>query len=99
MKKLLVLVICLTAGCAYIVGKGDAEKEATAFARQNYPGKRMNVSCMDRDTDNDGYVSCALIHQPKEGEQMLNPVGLQCSTNAVGSSGCGNGGCKLSAVR
>lgn len=94
MKKLVPIAIALFAAC----GAGRAPEEARAWAARNYPGERFNIDCIDRDTDEDGYASCTLVHQPAEaGGTRMPPMGLQCTTGNAGS--CNAHGCKLSAIR
>lgn len=63
-------------------GKGDAEDHALEYARKLGNGYRT-IGCTDTDSDDDGYVSCTIMH-PDGGRS-----GIQCATGIAScASGC-----------
>lgn len=94
MKRLnLVAFIVAFAACSYINGKGDAEESAAAWVRDNLPGATFsNHECQDRDTDDNGYVSCT-VSVRWENDPGIEIIPIECSVNRAGN-GCGNKGCR-----
>lgn len=87
------LLLCLTACSSY----HDPMPAAQAFAK-HIPGS-SGVTCMDQDTDGDGYCSCTVFRSGLENNaQARDPVGISC--------GCGRNsetmrmaeGCKMAAL-
>jgi prepilin-type N-terminal cleavage/methylation domain-containing protein len=77
-------------GCAS--SKGTAEEEARAYA-QSMGMKIEGVSCMNRDTDGDGYVSCSLSVVGQDGKKTIEP--LECAARWSWN----NDGCKVPVMR
>lgn len=63
----------------------QAEQEAKTFATKIYGAADANASCMDRDTDNDGYVSCTVVYN-QGGQQITLP--LACAAKHSFNEGC-----------
>lgn len=62
------------------VSSEATKKDALEFAQRIDPN--ATVECVDRDTDNDGYVSCTVFRPGK------NPVGIECAAGFTINSGC-----------
>jgi prepilin-type N-terminal cleavage/methylation domain-containing protein len=66
--------------------QGVAEEEASAFALKMGMTIR-GLSCMNRDTDGDGYISCTLNVVGKEG--TTSPVPIECASRwSFNNDGC-----------
>ncbi|MCK9567396.1 prepilin-type N-terminal cleavage/methylation domain-containing protein [Candidatus Pacearchaeota archaeon] len=63
---------------------GEAEAEARKYA-QSLGVEIKSVSCTDRDTDHDGYVSCSISYNDN-GKLAITPV--ECATRWSTNSGC-----------
>lgn len=87
MKRLICLFVLL-AGC--YDQKPTAEREAREYIAQMYPHAEYTVTCMNVDTDHNGYVSCDAVI-----------AGHQTPLECAASNGCWgvfetcNAGCKL----
>lgn len=92
-----VVGIILVLGSAFLIrscsdSKEAAEEEARAYARSmNLNAK--GVSCMTRDTDGDGYVSCSISVLGKDGSERVEPV--ECASRWSWN----NSGCKVPMTR
>lgn len=66
--------------------RDTAEEEARAYASKM--GMTIKgVSCMNRDTDGDGYVSCTLNVVEKDGKE--NPIPIECAAKwSYNNDGC-----------
>lgn len=66
--------------------QGTAEEEARAYASKM--GMEIKgLSCMNRDTDGDGYVSCTLNVVEKDGK--TTPVPIECAAKwSYNNEGC-----------
>jgi prepilin-type N-terminal cleavage/methylation domain-containing protein len=62
-------------------GGESVEKEASAFAKNISPDAK--VTCVDIDSDGDGYVSCTVF--PPEGKP---PVAIECASSYSPNNGC-----------
>ena len=87
---LVVLGVAAFRGCTD--SKASAEEEARAYA-QSMGINLKGVSCMDRDTDGDGYVSCSLSVAQKNGEDRIEPI--ECAARWSWN----NSGCKVPVLR
>jgi hypothetical protein len=68
-----------------------AERQAQRYLRSMHPDAHaIHVTCMNQDTDNNGYVSCDAIVDDRN-------VALECAANAGCWFAC-NDGCKLRQV-
>lgn len=66
--------------------QGTAEEEARAYA-QKMGMKIKGVSCMNRDTDGDGYVSCTL--NVIEKDESMTPIPIECAAKwSYNNEGC-----------
>lgn len=65
---------------------GQAEHDAKAFVQKMYGAPDAKASCMDRDTDANGYVSCTAVYPGANGQ--MNMVPLECAANFSLNSGC-----------
>lgn len=72
--------------------KSLAEDEARAYA-QSMQIKITGVSCMNRDTDSDGYVSCSMSVVGQDGKTTIEP--LECAARWTFN----NDGCKVPVMR
>ncbi len=83
------MVACFGAirGCGVINNKGAAEAEARTYLNTMYPGQTYAVTCMNRDTDANGYVSC-------DARVAGVAVPLECAVQCWSGFMC-NEGCKL----
>jgi len=63
---------------------GEAEAEARKYAA-SLGVEIKGVSCTDRDTDHDGYVSCSISYNDN-GKLAITPV--ECATRWSTNSGC-----------
>lgn len=63
---------------------GTAEEEAQAYAKK-LGLEVVGVSCTDKDSDDDGYVSCSVSHK-ENGKLAIQPV--ECATKWSVNSGC-----------
>ncbi len=61
-----------------------AQKEAEKWVRQM--GLNAKAQCADRDTDNDGYVSCTLVVTDPDGKKHVEP--LECAGSFTTNNGC-----------
>lgn len=69
-------------GCACPSSKtADTEDDARTFAR-NTGDEITGVSCVDRDTDGDGYVSCTVFRRGKD------PLAIECARGWTMNRGC-----------
>lgn len=79
-------VVCVIAGSFFLrcgASGEEAEKSARAWAaKMGYT--LQGVSCVDRDTDGDGYVSCTLVTVADPGR----PIALECARSTSMNSGC-----------
>ncbi len=80
-----ILFAIITAGMSNN-NSGQAEHEARAFVKKMYSTPDANVSCMDRDTDANGYVSCTAVYPGVNGQMNMVPV--ECAANFSLNSGC-----------
>jgi len=91
----LIIVVAIIGVIAAIVGFGitkcsssrsTAEDEAREYASKM--GMTIKgVSCMNRDTDGDGYVSCTLNAVEKDGKE--NPIPIECAAKwSYNNDGC-----------
>lgn len=92
------LVITLTIFAVIIMGmamcggcvdqKPTAERQARTYLHTMYPNaEHITFSCMNYDTDSNGYVSCDAVVDDE-------PVALECAANEMCFAFCNNG-CKL----
>jgi prepilin-type N-terminal cleavage/methylation domain-containing protein len=65
---------------------GQAEHKAKAFVQKMYGVSNANASCMDRDNDANGYVSCTVVYPNADGTMATIP--LECAANFTLNSGC-----------
>ena len=65
---------------------GQAEHDAKAFAQKMYGASDPKASCMDRDTDANGYVSCTVVYESTNGQ--VNTIPLECAANFSINKGC-----------
>jgi prepilin-type N-terminal cleavage/methylation domain-containing protein len=71
-------------GCSS--SRGTAEDEAKAYAA-SMGIQIYGVSCMNRDTDGDGYVSCSLSVKDKNGNPTVTPI--ECASRwQIANDGC-----------
>lgn len=59
----------------------EIEADAVTFARMMDGHEPRGVTCLDRDTDGDGYVTCTVFRTDRD------PYSIQCATRAE-SKGC-----------
>lgn len=65
---------------------GQAEHNAKAFVQKMYGAPDAKASCMDRDIDANGYVSCTVVYESANGQ--VNTIPLECAANFSLNSGC-----------
>ena len=65
---------------------GQAEHDAKAFAQKMYGASDAKASCMDRDTDANGYVSCTVVYEGVNGQ--VNTIPVECAANFSLNNGC-----------
>ena len=83
-----VVVIGMVVGVVNSCSGGDhesADKNAKAWASQ-MGFKDAKITCLDYDTDNDGYVSCSIAQKNKDGEVRITPI--ECSGKFSFNKGC-----------
>lgn len=80
------ILLSILAGAMNNNNSGQAEHDAKAFVTKMYGATNANASCMDRDTDNNGYVSCTVVYDKANGEQVAMP--LECGANFSWNTGC-----------
>jgi len=84
-----VLVVALIAGfiglkCVGCSSKAVAEKRARTWAKELMPDTwNGRVSCMSRDTDGDGYVSCAVGVK-----NSSDAIPIECGARFTLNDGC-----------
>jgi len=77
--------LLLFPGCFKAIS--EIEADARGFAAAMGPDKVTGVSCVDRDSDRDGYVTCTVFRQGKE------PLAIECTCIE------GNHGCKMAVTK
>lgn len=77
------------AGCPNMTGahKDAAEKEAREWAAELGLDVK-NVSCVAKDTDGDGYVSCTLVMGDGTTTKAVECAGARSTDNMIRNSGC-----------
>lgn len=78
---MIVLVLALV-GCG---SKAEAERGARKWAT-SMGFQVQNVSCVDIDTDHDGYVSCSVSVKRQDGS--LDLMAIECAANFTMNEGC-----------
>ncbi len=77
------VIAILMHGC--IDQRPGAESQARQWGRDM--GLNVtNVSCANRDTDNDGYVSCTVATKNDKGDVQLHPI--ECAAKLTWNDGC-----------
>jgi hypothetical protein len=81
-------LLTLTA-CPNMTGahKGVAEEEAQAWAAE-LDLKIHSVSCVEKDTDGDGYVSCTVVMADGTTTKAIECAGARSMDNMIRNSGC-----------
>lgn len=78
------LIFFVFRGCSS--SRSTAEDEARAYAK-SMGIEIFGVSCMNRDTDGDGYVSCSLSTKDKNGTPTVTPI--ECASRwQMNNDGC-----------
>ena len=82
------LTLTLTA-CPNVTGahKGVAEGEARGWASE-LGLEIKNVSCVEKDTDGDGYVSCTIVMADGVTTKNVECAGARSTSNLIRNSGC-----------
>ena len=65
--------------------KTAATEEANKWVKE-VGIKDANVSCVNSDTDNDGYVSCTIAYRDNNGE--LKTKAIECAAKLTWNTGC-----------
>ena len=65
--------------------KAAAAEEANKWSKE-VGIKDANVSCVNSDTDNDGYVSCTIAYRDNNGE--LKTKAIECAAKLTWNTGC-----------
>lgn len=74
-------------GCTNTRSMAEIEADAKRFGSTMGPDQVLGTSCVDYDSDRDGYVSCTVFRQAKD------PLAIECLIIA------GRSGCKLSIAK
>lgn len=88
MISCIVIVVLAIIGIAYGTSQAtkatdDTLRDAKLFG-QNATGEvNPNVTCAERDTDGDGYVSCTIFPKDKR-----LPIAIECARGWTFNSGC-----------
>ncbi len=80
---LVVIGVVLIAGVSFsqcAKGNGDAHRDALQWASQI--SDATQVTCTERDTDGDGYISCTVFRRE------MDPIFIECATGVAWTSGC-----------
>lgn len=81
------LSILVIAGMGSCLGKGSEDVEGTAQEYAQKMGiKVTGVSCMNNDSDGDGYVSCSLSTKKADGGVEIIPI--ECAARWSFGTGC-----------
>lgn len=83
LTRIVLFTAIMLVGC--VPQRDNAEAEARAYA-SNMNMKLHGVSCVDYDTDGDGYVSCTL--NVDEGNGQSRTEAIECATMFSWNSGC-----------
>lgn len=77
------------AGCPNTTGahKGVAEDEAKGWANE-LGLEYKSVSCVAKDTDGDGYVSCTFLMKDGVTTKAVECAGARSTSNMIRNSGC-----------
>lgn len=89
MSRYLVLSLLFLAGCPNVTGrhKTVAEEEAKAWAEE-LGLEYSNASCVAKDTDDDGYVSCTLLLADGKTTKQIECAGARSFDNWIRNDGC-----------
>lgn len=87
MKGAIVAMALVIGAC----GLGEAKVSAEKFAEQHFQDDVQSVTCMTRDSDGDGYVSCTVFLK----STPTQPMAIECAT---GIMSC-NSGCRMARRR
>ena len=79
----LVLGVNVVAG---FISRGDEAREAAITWTTEMGMDTSAVSCADRDTDGDGYVSCNVAQKRSDGTVAVTPI--ECAVGWTMNSGC-----------
>ena len=86
---LLAVSLLTLTGCPNITGahKGVAEKEAGKWAEE-LGMEYKHVTCVSKDTDGDGYVSCTFLMTDGATTKDVECAGARSTDNMIRNSGC-----------
>lgn len=85
-----IMIVISVGGVSFLMNcsglnKDTATKEATEWAKE-VGIENANVSCVNSDTDSDGYISCTIAYKDDKGD--LKVKAIECASKLSWNSGC-----------